>query len=85
MLTSDETTGMEAVSERKEHEVDLFYEALSRADPALRAAFLEHACAGQAALRERLETLLAAHAEAEKFFLSEEEAIHVPMDPHRKQ
>jgi hypothetical protein len=85
MLTKGETTGTEAVSERKEHEVDLFYEALNRADPAVRAAFLGPACAGQTALRKRLERLLAAHADAEKFFFPVKAAIHVPMGPHRKQ
>ena len=73
------------MSERKEHEVDLFYEALSRADLAVRTAFLDRACAGQPALRERLEKLLAVHAEAEKFFIQEEPAIHSRTDAPRKQ
>jgi hypothetical protein len=79
---SSETTGMEAMSEQKEHEADLFYEALNRADPVVRAAFLEHACAGQSGLRERLERLLAAHAEAERFLVQEEPGIHSRADTH---
>lgn len=64
------------MSGQEEHEVDLFCEALSLSDPAVRAAFLERACAGQSGLRERLEKLLAVHAEAEKFFVQEEIAFH---------
>jgi hypothetical protein len=82
MPANGETTEMEAVSERKEHEVDLFYEALNRADPAVRTVFLEHACAGQSASRERLERLLAVHAEAEKFFVQEELGIHSRVDTY---
>ena len=44
------------------NELDLFTEALNRADPAERAAFLDQACAGNADLRRRLEELLAGHA-----------------------
>jgi serine/threonine protein kinase/tetratricopeptide (TPR) repeat protein len=46
-------------------EQTLFTEALERTDPAERAAFLDRACAGDPALRERIERLLARHAEAE--------------------
>jgi hypothetical protein len=42
-------------------EQSLFIEALEKKDPAERAAFLERACAGDAALRQRLERLLARH------------------------
>ena len=44
------------------NELDLFTEALSRTDPAERAAFLDQACAGNPELRRRLEKLLAGHA-----------------------
>jgi eukaryotic-like serine/threonine-protein kinase len=44
------------------NELDLFAAALAIADPAERAAFLDRECAGQPALRERLEQLLEAHA-----------------------
>jgi hypothetical protein len=44
------------------NELDLFIEALSRTDPAERAAFLDEACAGKPELRRRLEELLAGHA-----------------------
>ena len=41
----------------------VFHDALSRTDPADRAAFLDAACAGDPGLRERVDRLLAAHAE----------------------
>jgi serine/threonine protein kinase len=44
------------------NELDLFTDALTRTDPAERAAFLDRACAGNPDLRRRLEELLAAHA-----------------------
>jgi hypothetical protein len=85
MLAGGKTTETEVMSGRKKHEVDLFYEALGRADPAARAAFLERACAGQTALRERLERLLAIHGEAEKFFVQEEPAIISQENTRQKQ
>ena len=45
----------------------LFAEALERSDPANRAAYLDGACAGDAALRAQVEELLAAHAGAGRF------------------
>jgi eukaryotic-like serine/threonine-protein kinase len=45
----------------------LFTEALARTDPADRAAYLDGACAGDAALRRRVEALLAAHDGAGRF------------------
>lgn len=77
MPAGGKMTETEVMSGREEHEVDLFYEALSRADPAARAAFLERACAGRTALRERLEKLLAVHGDAERFFIQEELAALV--------
>jgi hypothetical protein len=50
----------------------IFLAALDHDDPADRAAYLDHACAGDAALRQRVETLLQAHAAArDSLFLSE--------------
>src|SRR5436190_10183480 len=46
------------------HEQSLFIEALEKAGPAERAAFLDRACGADSALRERLERLLAHHAVA---------------------
>jgi WD40 repeat protein/tetratricopeptide (TPR) repeat protein len=45
----------------------IFGEALELPDPHTRAAYLEHACAGDSALRQRVEALLAAHAQAGGF------------------
>jgi hypothetical protein len=42
-------------------ESDLFTEALGKADPAERSAFLDRACAADPALRRRVEALLRAH------------------------
>jgi serine/threonine protein kinase/tetratricopeptide (TPR) repeat protein len=48
-------------------EQSLFIEALEKEDPAERAAFLERACAGDAALRRRIERLLARHEQGGNF------------------
>ena len=45
----------------------VFADALERTDPADRAAYLDVACAGDAALRRRIEALLAAHDGAGRF------------------
>jgi WD40 repeat protein len=45
----------------------IFAEALERTDPAARAAYLDAACAGDAALRRRVEELLDAHEGAGRF------------------
>ena len=45
-------------------ERDLFIEALQRPDPAESAAYLDQACAGDVALRRKVEMLLMADAEA---------------------
>jgi hypothetical protein len=42
------------------NEEEIFHEALARADPAERAAYLEHTCAGDPALRAAVEALLRA-------------------------
>ena len=44
-----------------DHEESVFAEALARSDPQERAAFLDRACAGNAALRASVESLLAAY------------------------
>src|SRR5215831_14437508 len=43
-------------------EETIFHEALAKADPQERAAYLDQACAGQPELRAAVEALLAAHA-----------------------
>src|SRR6266496_4084304 len=48
-------------------EQTIFIEALEKEDPAERAAFLDRACAGDAALRQRLERLLQRHQQAVSF------------------
>src|SRR5262245_47920142 len=50
-------------------ERDLFIEALQKADPAERAAYLDTACAGDDALRQRVLQLLALHEKNESFLL----------------
>jgi tetratricopeptide (TPR) repeat protein/cell division protein FtsB len=49
------------------NERTIFMEALERATPGERAAFLDAACAGDPALRERVEALLRSHDDAGKF------------------
>ncbi len=49
------------------NEETLFAEALARTDPAERAAFLEQACGGDVALRQRVEALLCSHEQAGSF------------------
>src|SRR5262245_3757613 len=45
----------------------IFAGALNKGTPAERAAYLDEACAGDAALRQRVETLLASHEAAGNF------------------
>ena len=45
----------------------IFFEAVERDDPAERAAYLDEACAGDPALRRRVEALLQSHATAGDF------------------
>src|SRR5262249_52727675 len=49
------------------NERSLFLEALDRDDPAQRSAFLDAACAGDGALRQRVEALLRSHAQTGHF------------------
>src|SRR5262245_58503074 len=46
---------------------DIFLAALERTQAEQRRAYLDAACAGDAALRERIEALLSAHADAGSF------------------
>src|SRR5580692_12419465 len=56
------------MSDRSPHEETLFDVARTMADPTARRAFLDQACAKDAALRERLEKLLEAEEGADEFF-----------------
>ena len=49
-------------------ERSIFLEALDQDDPTQQAAYLDVACAGDSALRERIESLLKSHNEARSFF-----------------
>src|SRR5262245_22246632 len=49
------------------HELSIFHGALEIADPQARAAYLNQACAGDAALRQRIEDLLQAHWSTQPF------------------
>jgi serine/threonine protein kinase len=51
-------------------EQSIFIEALERQDPAERATFLDQVCAGDSALRQRIERLLARHQQAGSFLES---------------
>lgn len=62
-------------SDRWQKLKNVFNEALER-DPAQRAVFLDEACAGDAALREEVESLLASHQDADGFL--EEPAYSSP-------
>jgi WD40 repeat protein/serine/threonine protein kinase len=48
-------------------EREVFLDALEKEDPAVRAAYLDAACAGRPALRQRVEALLRLHTEADTF------------------
>ena len=58
------------------NERDLFIAALQKEDPAERAAFLDQACAGDAALRQRLDVLLQAHHLADHFLQKPSDDSH---------
>src|SRR5437660_214092 len=49
------------------NERTIFMEALEKDTPARRSAYLEVACGGDAALRQRVEALLASHEQAGSF------------------
>src|SRR3954465_445031 len=46
---------------------EIFLEAANLSDPAARSAYLDRACGGDAALRQQVEALLAAHAGTGRF------------------
>ena len=52
--------------------------ALNVPDPAVRARFLDQACAGDTRLRAAVEELLLAHEEAEHFFERGRAAVNTP-------
>src|SRR5438309_1781149 len=56
---------MNAATQREE---EIFDTARNLADPAARAAFLDRSCAGEPALRTRLDQLLGVAPEADRFF-----------------
>src|SRR5262245_16617240 len=60
-------------------EETLFTQALEKADPAQRAAFLDAACGDNRALRARLEALLGSHEQASSFL--ESPAVARPHGP----
>jgi len=64
-----------------QHEEELFDEARRLADPAARRDFLDRACDGDAALRVRIETLVEAAHEAERFFTESGTALTLPPAP----
>ncbi|MHC1768592.1 MAG: protein kinase [Verrucomicrobiia bacterium] len=60
------------------NEKSLFVAARELTDPAQRRAFLDAACAGDPAMRQRLEDLLQAEAEAGQFFVEGAEGLAPP-------
>src|SRR5579871_3233477 len=62
-------------------EESIFIEALEKDDPAERAAFLERVCAGDAAVRRRIERLLARHQQADSFLDSPAAAAALIEEP----
>ena len=63
---------MDSVLQREEQ---VFSTAVEISDAAALAAFLDDACAGDAAMRARVEESLAARAEAEAFFTRSGQAL----------
>ena len=63
----------------------VFAEAMEIADPAARRAYLDRACAGDAALRQEVESLLAAHEQAGDFMNTGGDATAtLPLPPAEK-
>src|SRR5262249_17047849 len=56
-----------AMSDQLQNAKEIFLAAIEKTTPAERAAFLDTACAGDAALRRRVEALLQAHDEPSGF------------------
>ena len=63
----------------------IFAEALERTDPAARAAYLDDACGDDAALRRRVEALLAAHDGAGRFLEPTPAACPKPTSPETQE
>ena len=61
-------SGKELMTQFRKIEKELFESAVELADPAARSAFLDQACSGNPAIRDRVEKMLAVHASAEEFF-----------------
>jgi hypothetical protein len=57
------------MNSRDQRAEEVFATALEMADPATRRAYLDRACAGKAALRQEVESLLAAHEQAGDYLL----------------
>jgi hypothetical protein len=65
-VSEDRKSGMENAAARREEEVFDAARSLTSADD--KRAYLDHACANEPALRTRIEALLEAEGEAERFF-----------------
>ncbi len=63
----------------------IFAEALERTDPAARAAYLDGACRDDAALRRRVEALLAAHDGAGRFLEGQPTGMSEPTSPETSE
>ena len=66
------------MSPESQLEEAICFAALNVPDAALRATFLERACAGDARLRTAVDELLLAHAGAEDFFARGQAAVNAP-------
>jgi hypothetical protein len=66
------------MSPESQLEAAVCFVAANVRDPALRAQFLEQACAGDPQLRATVEDLLLAHGDAEKFFAEGRAAVNAP-------
>ena len=56
------------MNERERQEIEVFNLAIELPSPEERAAYLDRACAGDAALRQKVEALLRVHADADHYF-----------------
>src|SRR5438132_13639301 len=67
-------------NDARQQEETLFEAARKLSDPAQRKAFLDAACAKHPELRRRLEVLLSAEPDADKFFEESGAALNTPAD-----
>jgi hypothetical protein len=65
-------------------EQSIFIEALEREDPAERAAFLDRVCAGDQALRDRIERLLRRHEQGGSFLDAPAPPLDAVAEPTRE-